>query len=243
MEYNILICDTQKEHVTILETYIKYYKKKSCIKFNIYKTYSSNECLNVFSTNIIDIILLEVEIDNKSGFDIAKEIRNINHNVYIIFITAYLEYGYEAFRVNAFDYIIKPINIELFFNIMNKVIKSIREQKYLKSNVYDCFRIKTKKMNIKLKYGEILFFEKIGKKVRVVTNYKEFTFRSSLIKIEKQLNQDIFVKSHQGYIVNINKINNFNNFELSVGKKHFIIPVSKRNVSKVKKYINNGLQN
>lgn len=66
------------------------------------------EAIQYIKENHIDVAFLDIEMQGENGIDIARDIKNINENIKIIFVTAYKEYALDAFGVDAIDYIMKP---------------------------------------------------------------------------------------------------------------------------------------
>lgn len=85
----------------------------------------------------------------------------------------------------------------------------------------------------KIRQEDILFIEKNRRKVTLYTKHGDFTINSSLKKLEEKLDPALFYRVHQGYIVNINDIKQFFSSELSLLSCNRMIPVSRRNRSKL----------
>jgi DNA-binding LytR/AlgR family response regulator len=238
MKYNISICDDEINQCNLIKEYINTYKNKNDLDFNIYIANNSKECINIINKNIIDIAFLDVQIDDKTGLDLAKEIRKTNKDTIIVFITGFREYGYKAFEVNALNYIIKPITEDKFVNELNRIFKKIDENKYLHTNKYNKLVLTTKEGTYRINYSDILYFEKMGKHVYVVCdNGNTIKVRTSLRIIQKDLDENQFIKCHQGYVVNKEKIYSYKLMKLYVGEERLEVPVSKANINKIKKVI------
>lgn len=82
-----------------------------------------------------DIIFLDIEMPEISGIDLARSIGKVDDEVYIVFITAYEQYALEAFKVNAIDYILKPIMPEDLRIVINKVVKRRNRRNQIETSV------------------------------------------------------------------------------------------------------------
>lgn len=67
-----------------------------------------------------DLVFLDIQMPGKSGFELLKSLNNYSFE--IIFVTAYDQYGIQAIKFAAIDYLLKPINIEELKNAVNKVL-------------------------------------------------------------------------------------------------------------------------
>lgn len=137
---NILVIDDEKLALDYLVETIEDVQLTTTLlqKFNILSTTKQNEFWKLLKEFKPQIIFLDIQMPEKSGIDIAKEIR-MNKEVLgykdslpiIIFSTAFENYGYKAFQVEALDYILKPVDtdkiIQAFEKIQNNCSDSIQE--------------------------------------------------------------------------------------------------------------------
>ena len=107
-KFNILVCDDDKSIVDAIEIYLKQEN------YNVIKAYNGLEALQALEENEIHLILLDVMMPKKDGFTLAKEIRQINSEIPIIFLTAknMKEDVLEGFKLGADDYMSKPFSME-----------------------------------------------------------------------------------------------------------------------------------
>lgn len=75
-----------------------------------------------------DLVLIDVEMPRKSGFDIITEVRNENVNSTFIFVTAYNQYAIKAIKNRAFDYILKPVDIDELKEALERFNRSLKEK-------------------------------------------------------------------------------------------------------------------
>ncbi|MFV0563784.1 response regulator [Malaciobacter mytili] len=105
------------------------YTKTFKIIFNqVFSTDNYNDAINIFSTNSIDFVLLDIELNNeKNGFDIAEKIREFNPLIPIVFLTAldHKDILLKAINSNINGYIVKPLSIEKFIDITKPILKKI----------------------------------------------------------------------------------------------------------------------
>ena len=168
-----------------------------------------------------DIVFLDIEMPEFNGIEAAKLISE-NNTCLIVFVSAYHHYALEAFRVNAIDYLLKPINDTHFSEMIEKLSLRLKE----KNSIADNRQLKTvlqrfdsDEQNPSPKYlqrlalkdgDETLFInvEEIESIVSVKdylcikTNGKTFVHRCTMKQMEQMLNPDVFIRCHRSHIVN-----------------------------------------
>ncbi|MCT4633288.1 MAG: LytTR family DNA-binding domain-containing protein [Firmicutes bacterium] len=197
---NIIICDDERPQVDLMEYMLFKYGGFDLIK--VYKAYSPNEFLDIISNHRIDIGFIDIRLNNmKTGIDIASELRKINENTILVFVTGFKEYGYDSYKVKAFDYYLKPLEEESFKSLLIRV-----KQEYNKRISIDhekVFVARSGSSIVRIPLKDIFYFEKIQRKVIVYSQNKNVEISTSIKEILKENNiQDFFFRCHQGYLVN-----------------------------------------
>ena len=133
---NFVICD---DNLNILEKLSQMLEKifiKNDYEAKItYKSDKPEEILEYIRENKVDVAILDIELKtNKSGLDLANEIRKINKDIYLIFTTAHLEYVMLAYKYKTFDYIPKPITYVRLEETIKRLFEDINglPKRYLK---------------------------------------------------------------------------------------------------------------
>ena len=103
----IAICDDDVKLTRELKTVIYRYANEHRYDFVIEEFYSGESLLK--SDLVFDIILLDYKMNNLNGLDTAKQLRTRSTTNVIIFITSYTHFVFDAFKVNAFRFLVKPI--------------------------------------------------------------------------------------------------------------------------------------
>lgn len=146
----------------------------------------------------IDVLFLDIDFksNGKNGIDFAKDLREVNHDFYLIFLTAHQRYMHISFLVKVFDYLVKPINK----NILEDVVKRLKDEYNHDKNLF----LHLNKWE-SVRTSDILFIEKIGNKSHVITkNDRHLTNKNLNVLLEELPNS--FRKCHRSYIINENKI-------------------------------------
>lgn len=192
-----------------------------------------------------DLIFLDIQMPGKDGFGLLEEISFVPQ---VVFTTAYDEYAIKAFEVNAFDYLLKPIEADRLADTVSKLNKLIRDEKQAaelaadpnsgKLNESDQVFVKDGEKCWFVKLKEVSAFESEGNYVRVYfQNYKPLILKS-LNSLEQRLDEKVFFRANRKFIINLNWVNKIENWfngglrvSLNDGKQ---IEISRRQAAKLK---------
>jgi len=180
-----------------------------------------------------DLIFLDVEMTGMSGVEAGQKIRALDNTVMFIFVTSYTKYVPEAFILNAFQFLVKPVGKEMFNKEFERALSTYTNLKYRYKVTY-----KTKTTILEVK--DILYIETYGRNLRVVTSDSKYEYVGNISAEEKKLAGYGFVRCHKGYLVNMHYIIKPENNMLVLSNEENI-QISKRYkneaLTKVNKYI------
>jgi len=84
-------------------------------------------CLDFAKNNQVDVALLDIEMVGINGIELAKELKEINDKIEIIFTTSYTQYAYDAFQLSAYSYLLKPYSSEQLYTKLNEINLKIKK--------------------------------------------------------------------------------------------------------------------
>lgn len=192
----------------------------------------------VKSLEDFDISFLDIEMKEISGIDIAKHMREeqekwSKEKSIIIFVTGYREYMEEAFDVNAFHYLVKPVDEKKFHTVFSRALKEISaktEQKKLS------VIIKCSGMQKKILLKDIYYIESSNKKVVFHTKDGKLDTYGKMDDWETELG-DSFYRCHRGYLVNLEKITAYNVDTIALTNGDSLILAQKKYSDFIKAYM------
>lgn len=185
-----------------------------------------------------DVIFCDIQMPGKTGLQLAEEISGA---VDVVFITAHDEHALKAFELNAFDYLLKPIQPQRLAETIKKL--SIKEGSVKGDNTAplskkDMVFIKDGEKCWFVKLEEVRLFESEGNYVRVYFDNSKPLILRSLNSLETRLNEKEFFRASRKHIINLNYIasveqwfNNGLNVKLKDGKE---IEISRRQAVRLK---------
>ncbi len=170
-------------------------------------TGNQKEIYDSVANNEIDVLFLDVDFKSsgKNGIDFAKDLREINRNFYLIFLSAHQRYLHLSFTVKVYDYLFKPINKEILQDLISRLKKDYMADKisFLNINKWKSIRADT-----------ILYIEKISNKSHIITTHSEEITTKPLDVLLDELPNN-FRRCHRSCIVNEKQI-------LSIDRKNGI---------------------
>ncbi|PKM52515.1 MAG: DNA-binding response regulator [Firmicutes bacterium HGW-Firmicutes-7] len=191
VEDNSSVCASLKEIVLSIDQSIV-----------VITTGYAEKALSMAKNDKIGMFILDIQLKDYSGVDLAQEIRNIAHYTMtpIVFITSIPTHQLNAFlEIHCYDYIIKPFQVERVKQTITTIIK------HGMNNSYDDqpnLVLKQKGFSISIPQKDIVYIESGNRKLILVTTKEKITISTyTLITIEKELS-DKFIRCHKGFIVN-----------------------------------------
>lgn len=196
---NFVICDDNLNILDRLEKMLDTIFCKNDFEAQVaFSSDNTEEVLNYISSNKVDVAMLDINLkSNKTGIELAKEIRKINKNIYIIFTTGHLEYAMIAYKVKTFDYIAKPINYDRLEETIIRLFEDVTSvpKRYLKID----------NKNTLVDESEVQYIKRDGMKLVFHTSSRDYDTYSSFNKFQDKLPEN-YIRCHKSYIANINQI-------------------------------------
>jgi two-component system, LytTR family, response regulator LytT len=168
---------------------------------------SGLDALEFIGSNNVELIFVDINMPDLNGMDFVKSLRD---KPYIIFTTAYTEYAVDGFKVDAVDYLLKPIGYGDFLKAVNRVktqveLKSARSA--ASKNIPDHLFVKSDYKLMRIDLSDIKYIESMHEYVRIhLIGDKPVMTLISLKSIEEQLPPEKFMRVHRSFIVNLEKV-------------------------------------
>lgn len=160
-----------------------------------------------------DVIFVDIDLNGESGLECVKVLLELNPKLKVVFATAHSEYMANAFEIYAFDYLVKPFNIERVNKTLSKIRENCSEEEAKVVLSEERLEQHKEKLLIKGKEqisfvdkSDIVMIERVDSATHIVT--KEETYRTSISlgEIEEKLSPKDFMRCHKSYIINLSMI-------------------------------------
>lgn len=220
MQLRIAICDDEE----IICKKIREQLKSINSSFNIATFNSGEQLLN--SDKTFDLILLDIEMEGLTGIETAKLIRKKKTNEFIIFLTSHSEFMPEAFKVKAFRFLCKPLEMDKFKEAICEVEKEILNNKRIAIN---------EKGNIDfINIQDIIYVEAFGDGTYIYTKTNVLESNKQLKYWLGELGTEHFFQTHRSYFVALRYIKKLRSNEIKMNYTNHLIPISRRNYTALK---------
>jgi two-component system response regulator AlgR len=161
---------------------------------------SANNALNILSSYPIDVILLDIQMPNVNGLELAILIKK-QYSAEIIFVTAYGEYALNAFEVAATDYLTKPVRIERLQLALERAQKHIKSKEQLSENSNKPYLVVNDRHGShRIALDEIIYFKAELKYVTIRTLLGKHIFEDSLNQLQEKFPKE-FIRIHRNALV------------------------------------------
>ena len=183
------------------------------------------EALEVLKEKEVDLMFIDIDMPDISGLDLVK---SLVKKPQIIFTTAYSEYAFEGFQVDAIDYLLKPINYAAFLKAANKskiwfeANSPEKAEEQSKSDRKEIF-VKSNYKVVRILLADISYIESANEYIKIfLDNQEVITTFMRLKNIEELLPAGDFMRVHKSFIINLNKILAVDRNRIFIDKKKHI---------------------
>lgn len=189
---------------------------------------SAEAAMSFLETNDVDLIFLDINMPGLSGLDLA---RRLPDTAMVIFTTAYSEFAAESYEVNAIDYLIKPLETARFNRAVLKALDFSRlfSDKQPENCISpatvgnDGMFITAERRHYRVRFSDILYIQGLKDYVVVQTTSNRLMTHMNLSTISKSLPSDRFLRVSKSYIINLDRIDSFDNNDVYIADN--IIPI------------------
>lgn len=195
----VAVCDDENGNINVIEKILLEASETHHIPLNIDVFYRGEtlEKAIIYGAKY-DLLYLDIQMGEKNGIVTVQNIRKVDENLLIIFISSYDRYLIELFRLDVFDFIKKPIQPDVFIKAFLAA-----NQKICNKKIYFTFKYKNEEH--KVLCSEIVYFESNARQIQIhMKNGEIEVFNEKLVKVEEQLRTGKipFLRIHQSFLVN-----------------------------------------
>lgn len=191
MSVKIYVCDDEPKINSDISQMVSKLVPDSVIS----KFLSGKELLSEMNKNSCDILLLDIDMPEISGLDIAARLTALSEKPLLVFVTSHDELVYDSFQFHPFGFVRKSyIDKEL-----PRILADCTTELHSRDRHF-CFH--TASADVKLPLDEILYFEADGNYLKLFAKGGEYRFRDTLSAVENALSGNGFVRIHKGFLVN-----------------------------------------
>ena len=217
MSLRTIIIDDEPDSVQLLQLQLKQY----CPDVEVVGSYTGTiKALDGIETLHPDLLFLDIEMPVMNGFEMLDKVLHMNFS--LVFVTAYNQFALKAFRFNALDFLVKPIDT-------NELIEAVAKAEHRRKPTSDQLTMLQKQLRGApvtkiaipgqngvsfIDLNEIVFVEASNNYSKLVLTDRRFFLISKTLKdVQEVLEEEHFLRVHRQYVINLNHVKQFNRNE------------------------------
>lgn len=217
----LAICDDEVQCLDSTRRMIEQWSERCSIPVQIRCFDNGDALLQSIRRTRTDIVFLDIMMSLLNGMDTAREIREIDKAVKIVFLTSSPEFALESYSVKANGYILKPFSDKQLSEVLNDCTAALEEKSehlllkstdgYHKIHLHEIEYIEAQNKNV-------IFFLRSGRSLTSTEHLRVFE--------NKLLTKDGFFKCHRSYIISMSQVNSFSQSEIKM-KSGGCVPIAR----------------
>ncbi|WP_426455232.1 LytR/AlgR family response regulator transcription factor [Paenibacillus sp. S-38] len=233
--YRIAICDDEEQQRKRVRQMLLALSMKTGIDFEVEEFESGEQ----FIAHYVDreasfhILILDIEMKGWNGIQTARKLREMKrHHEQIVFLTSYAEYMLESFDVVTFQYLLKPIETEVFEARMLKLCR------YLEEREQEILIIKSAYEDIVLLQEDIIAIEAVKSltvkgRLRITTVHAVYDSKGLISSYASVLKDSKFLQIHRSILINLHRVHKFSGSKV-VMSNGMELPIGRSKIKEVK---------
>lgn len=208
--YTCLIVDDEAAAHYVLANYIERVGRLELAG----QCYNVLEAINFLHRNPVDLLFLDINMPEMSGFDLLK---SLSHPPKIIITTAYSEYALESYEYWAIDYLLKPIEFPRFLKSIDRFLATLplddKSPELFNTRVKadEPFTVKVDGDLVSIHPDELIHAQSVGNYVKITTSKQSYLASITTTELEHRLPAGRFMRIHKSHIVALDKITRHGN--------------------------------
>ncbi len=216
---NIAIVEDDKNTQEELKQHLLHFSDEHKLSFNI-QCFTDAKSFLERPASIFTLVFLDIDLPGMNGMDAAEKLRQEKNDIMIIFVTSLAQYALKGYKVQAFDFLVKPFNYYALEMSLNRALPTLKTKgKTLVISQTD----RTKKI---INIADLIYIEVINHTLYFHTLKNTYTSIDTLDRYHKELNEDNFALCNRCYLVNLHFVTGIkaNDVILADGHK---LPISR----------------
>ena len=198
---NIAVCDDEKCMSEKIEKLVEGFFRKKNTDISVVEYSSGEELLK--SNERIDILFLDIGMCGMDGIETARRLRECRFHGFLIFITVLKEMVFQSFEVQAYDYLVKPLNEKHFDRTMERIFTSV--QSFSRANLLVQKGYESRIVS----FDDIIFCEIINRKIYLhLISSEVIDFYGKIGELEKKFDNRFF-KCHRSFLINLKYLKSY----------------------------------
>lgn len=208
----IAVVEDEERYMKETVGYLKRYSEEEGENIEISAFNNGLEFLDRFVCGGFELIFMDIRMPNSNGMGVAKDIRKIDTEVGIIFLTNLTQYAIKGYEVEAMDYIVKPVEYAVFKSKLKRALARIKKQ----GGAYVTLNTKSELKRIPV--DRLVYVESMGHRAIYHLLDEDVTVWESLAEAEEKLKKHHFSRCNSSYCVNLKYVEGVAGQTVRLGK-------------------------
>ncbi len=193
-EYKIAICDDEAKQIQYLSSLVKQWAKvrKHTIVIHVFES-AEAFLFHYAEDKAYDMLILDIEMGEMNGIELARRIRSGSETIQILFVTAYADFIAEGYEVAALHYLMKPVDENKLSETLDRAVSNLGKAKRFEIFYQDGEAIR-------IAVDEIVCVEAFAHCVAVTTTRERYRINETISEMEKILGNG-FIRCHRSYLI------------------------------------------
>lgn len=209
--YNIAVIDDEAEAVKTLENFIDRYCGRRGLEYTVGRFNDPIKFLASFKP-VYDIIFLDIDMPDMNGMDVARNLRKMDGEVALVFVTNMAQYAIRGYEVDADDFVVKPVKYGNLEIKLDRIIKKHDKKEEPHVTVYDDGVVKY------VPVGDVRYVEVIKHSIIYHMTDGDYEKRGALKNEERLFAENGFAQCNKSCLVNLRYVLGINGYSLHVAK-------------------------
>lgn len=224
-KFRCLIVDDELAAHYVLVNYIEHINSLELAG----QCYNVLEAINFLHQQKVDLIFLDINMPELTGFDLLKTLSN---PPVIILTTAYSEFALESYDYGTMDYLLKPIQFPRFLKAVERFIAAQPREETVDllpaALPESSFMVKVDSSLIQINYDDLLYAQSLGNYVKLFMTKQSHLATITTTDLEQRLPGNRFMRIHKSYIAALDKITKFNNSTVVIADTELPVGITYR---------------
>lgn len=200
---HIAICDDEKYMSDKIKTMVSDFFRRKNVGITVCQFANGEELLKY--NKQIDILFLDIQMKGINGMETAKRLRQKQFKGFLVFITILAEMVFQSFEVQAYDYLVKPLDEKYFEKTMERIFISVQSSSKANLLVQKGYKSRI------VSFDDIVFCEIINRKIYLhLISSEVIDFYGKIVEFEKKLDNRFF-KCHRSFLINLKYLKSYKN--------------------------------
>ena len=208
----IAVCDDEKVFRNEVIDLLNKYAKENNIILDISEFDDGGKL--VASKTVFDMIFLDHQMNELSGLDTIKCIREKNIDTKVVFVSSYSEIVFDSMKYSAFRFIVKPVNREELFEAMDSALEIRNNERKL------IVKDETYNESIVVYEKDMIYAQADNVYTYIITEKGSYRYPYNLSTLEEKLDSGAFFRTNRSYIVNLEHINSYDKTGITLSNGH-----------------------